>query len=119
MLIRDLLVYFRPANVFDPMAGSATCADVCRKLGVPCTSGDVDGGFDLCDARQFSGPNRRIAPGSFDLVCIRPPYSRQNLYAVDSRDLSRTPTLEAFLDRYVAAIATAPPPSSPVAVWPS
>src|SRR5437868_3926565 len=38
-LIRDLLVYFQPANVFDPMSGSGTCNDVCRELGIPCTSG--------------------------------------------------------------------------------
>ncbi len=34
-LIEDLLTYFRPRNVFDPMAGSGTCGDVCTALGSP------------------------------------------------------------------------------------
>lgn len=104
-LIRDLLLYFRPARVFDPMSGSGTCADVCRELGVACASGDIHGGFDLCDPTQFAGPSRRFDAGSFDFVWIHPPYWRQKLYASDPRDLSRAPTLEAFLDRYEAAIA--------------
>src|SRR5512142_2057988 len=32
-LIRDLLLFFKPEGiVLDPMAGSGTCADVCREL---------------------------------------------------------------------------------------
>jgi hypothetical protein len=31
-LIRDLLLYFKPRNVFDPMTSRGTCADVCREL---------------------------------------------------------------------------------------
>lgn len=31
-LIRDLLLYFKPRVVLDPMTGSGTCADVCREL---------------------------------------------------------------------------------------
>src|SRR5438309_7795631 len=40
-LIKDLLAYFRPGLVFDPMAGSGTCRDVCPELGVPCMSWDI------------------------------------------------------------------------------
>ncbi len=36
---------------------------------------------------------------------IHPPYWRQKLYADDPRDLSRAPTLEAFLERYALALA--------------
>src|SRR5947209_4055151 len=52
-LIKDLLRYFRPASVFDPMTGSGTCGDVCRELGVYCFSSDLHAGSDACDASQF------------------------------------------------------------------
>src|SRR5262249_10280050 len=35
-LIKDLLRYFRPRTVFDPMTGSGTCRDVCDELGLYC-----------------------------------------------------------------------------------
>src|SRR5664279_513607 len=35
-LIRDLLRFFQPQTVFDPMTGSGTCRDVCRELGIYC-----------------------------------------------------------------------------------
>src|SRR3984893_3232419 len=35
-LIKDLLTYFRPSLILDPMAGSGTCADVCNELGIAC-----------------------------------------------------------------------------------
>src|SRR5580765_173115 len=47
-LIRDLLLYFRPATVLDPMAGSGTCEDVCDELGIACVAGDIHDGFDAC-----------------------------------------------------------------------
>src|SRR5271168_4264763 len=40
-LIKDLLLYFQPENVADPMAGSGTCGDVCKELDIPCTSFDI------------------------------------------------------------------------------
>ena len=40
-LIKDLLKYFRPRRVLDPMTGSGTCADVCRELGIECRSTDL------------------------------------------------------------------------------
>src|SRR5438874_4877727 len=52
-LIKDLLLYFRPGLVFDPMAGSGTCADVCQELGIPCLSFDIHRGFDACDPGGF------------------------------------------------------------------
>lgn len=101
-LIRDLIRYFGPNNVFDPMTGSGTCADVCRELGIPCLSLDIHQGFDATDPTGF----RNLATGStFDFIWAHPPYWRQKLYTNDSRDLSRTPTLEAFIERYAAFIA--------------
>jgi hypothetical protein len=93
-LIRDLLLYFRPSAVFDPMSGSGTCADVCRELAIPCTSADIHRGFDACDPAGFGDHAR------FPFIWAHPPYWRQKLYADDPRDLSRTPTLDAFLERY-------------------
>jgi hypothetical protein len=98
LLIRDLLLYFRPSRVFDPMSGSGTCRQVCDELGIACVSGDIHAGFDACESAQL--PDER-----FDFVWAHPPYWRMKLYAADSRDLSRAPTLEAFLERYAAFIA--------------
>ena len=62
---------------------------------------------------------RSFPRGCFEFAWIHPPYWRQKLYADDPRDLSRTPTLEAFLDRYRLLIATVPERWSPAASWPS
>jgi hypothetical protein len=97
-LVKDLLRYFRAASVFDPMTGSGTCRDVCDELGIYCWSSDMHQGVDACDASQFPR-------GCFEFAWIHPPYWRQKLYTSDSRDLSRTPTLSAFLDRYKLLIA--------------
>jgi len=93
-LIKDLLLYFQPTRIADPMTGSGTCADVCRELGLPCTSWDIHQGFDACDPKGFPEGE------AFDFIWAHPPYWRQKLYALDSRDLSRAPTLEDFLARY-------------------
>jgi hypothetical protein len=97
-LIKDLLRYFRPNSVFDPMTGSGTCRDVCDELGLYCWSSDLHQGADACDSTQFPR-------GCFQLCWLHPPYWRQKLYTSDPRDLSRTPTLEAFLERYRLLIA--------------
>jgi len=92
-LIKDLLRYFKANSCFDPMTGSGTCRDVCDELGVYCWSSDLHQGADACDASQFPR-------GCFQFAWIHPPYWRQKLYRDDARCLSRTPTLEAFLQRY-------------------
>ena len=61
---------------------------------------------------------RRLRPTEFPRDMLRfllahPPYWRQKLYANDPRDLSRTPTLEHFLDRYGQFIATVSVPCKP------
>jgi len=94
-LIKDLLLYFKPEGlILDPMAGSGTCADVCRELGLPCLSWDIHQGIDACDPYGF-GPGE-----TFAFIWSHPAYWRQKLYADDPRDLSRAPTLEHFLRRY-------------------
>lgn len=98
-LIKDLLRFFRPRSVLDPMTGSGTCRDVCRELEIPCHSLDLRGGFDACDPASF----RDIGP--HDFCWIHPPYWRMQRYSDDPRDLSASPTLDAFLGRYAALIA--------------
>ena len=93
-LIKDLLSYFQPGLVFDPMSGSGTCADVCRELQIPCLAYDIHQGFDACDPQDFAPPE------TFDFIWAHPAYWRQKLYLDDPRDLSRAPTLEHFLRRY-------------------
>jgi hypothetical protein len=97
-LIRDLLRYFQPKSVLDPMTGSGTCADVCWHLDIPCWSSDLHQDVDACAPSAF--PRE-----TFDFCWVHPPYWRQKLYTEDPRDLSRTPTLAAFLDRYGQLIA--------------
>jgi hypothetical protein len=92
-LIKDLLTFFGAKSVFDPMTGSGTCRDVCKELGIYCWSSDLHQGADACDASKFPR-------ACFEFAWIHPPYWRQKLYTNDVRDLSRAPTLGAFLDRY-------------------
>ncbi len=92
-LIKDLLRFFEPSSVFDPMTGSGVCGEVCNELGIYCWSSDMHHGVDACDASLFPR-------ACFEFAWIHPPYWRQKLYTADSRDLSRAPTLDAFLDRY-------------------
>ena len=93
-LIRDLLLYFKPGLVLDPMSGSGTCRDVCDHLSIPCVAWDIHQGIDACDPQGFGDGE------TFDFIWSHPPYWRQKLYATDSRDLSRSPTLDHFLQRY-------------------
>lgn len=100
-LIRDLVLYFRPRRVFDPMTGSGTCREVCEHLGVECDSRDIRAGFNAASPEQMALAGRR---GGFDFIWAHPPYWRQKVYSADPRDLSTTPTLAAFLARYESFI---------------
>lgn len=92
-LIRDLLRFFQPATVLDPMTGSGTCRDVCHELGIHCWSSDLHQEVDACSPSAFPRD-------SFQFCWLHPPYWRQKVYTEDPRDLSRTETLAAFLERY-------------------
>jgi SAM-dependent methyltransferase len=93
-LIKDLLLYFKPGLVMDPMSGSGTCPDVCQELDIPCMAWDIHRGIDACDPVGFPDAE------TFDFIWAHPPYWRQKLYALDELDLSRAPTLDVFLRRY-------------------
>lgn len=102
LLIRDLLRYFQPSSVFDPMSGSGTCLDVCRELGIPCTARDLRDGFDATDPAAYA----TLPEGArFEFIWAHPPYWRQKLYTPHAGDLSRAPTLDAFLQAYQRFIA--------------
>ncbi len=90
-LIRDLLGYFRPERVLDPMTGSGTCRDVCRELKIECTS------FDLKQGQEAGDPASYAGAGRFDFVWLHPPYWRMIRYNDDPRCLSAAPTLDDFL----------------------
>lgn len=93
LLIRDLLQYYRPSRVLDPMAGSGTCRDVCRELGITCWSFDLHGGFDAQDEKWFQGI------GEYDFIWLHPPYWKMICYGDDPRCLSNAPTLVDFQRR--------------------
>ncbi len=93
-LIKDLLKYFQPKRVLDPMTGSGTCRDVCGELGIECVSFDIADGTDACAVETYDDI------GTFDFIWLHPPYWRQKKYTDDPRDLSNCPTLDGFLNRY-------------------
>lgn len=99
-IIRDLLLFFQPRNVLDPMTGSGTCRDVCRELRLPCYSGDIRTGFDACDASSYPAEK-------YDFVWLHPPYWRMKKYTQDPRDLSGAPTMEDFYKRLYRLLVAA------------
>ena len=98
LLIEDLLRFFRPNSVFDPMTGSGTCRDVCSALGISCVSFDLHSGFDATTEEGYAGL------GPFDFVWLHPPYWQIVRYGSDPRCLSNAPTLGEFLGRLQAVI---------------
>lgn len=94
-LIKDLMTFFSPKLVLDPMSGSGTCQQVCAQLRIPCIVRDMNDGFDATDPAHFQELH-----ATFDFIWVHPPYWRQKLYTNDSRDLSRCESLDAFLARY-------------------
>jgi len=97
-LIRDLLLFFQPKHVLDPMTGSGTCRDVCDELKIAYWSNDLHQGADACEPGTLPSE-------AFDFCWLHPPYWRQKLYTSDPRDLSRCHDLDSFLARYRALIA--------------
>lgn len=93
LLIKDLLQFFRPRRVLDPMTGGGTCGDVCRELGIECVSLDVRQGHDAASPDAFEGL------GLFDFIWLHPPYWRMVQWSDDPRCLANAPTLAQFLTR--------------------
>jgi hypothetical protein len=68
LLIKDLLCFYRPRRVLDPMEGSGTCRDVCRELRIDYVGGDIRTGFDAACPEDFG------QLGRFDFIWLHPPY---------------------------------------------
>jgi hypothetical protein len=91
LLILDLLRYYRPKRVFDPMEGGGTCRDVCLSLGIPYEGRDLKGGFDATNPEHYRGLGR------FDFVWMHPPYFQMVRYNPgDARCLSNARTVKDF-----------------------
>lgn len=100
LLIKDLLQFFKPKRVFDPMVGSGTTRDVCRELGIENMCLDLNpewGGFDALSDE---------IPISSDFIFWHPPYHDIVKYsgkvwgnAPDPRDLSRCESYQDFIKK--------------------
>lgn len=95
--MKDLVEFYQPRIVMDPMCGSGTTGDVCRDLEVPCVQYDLNpkfGGFDV--ATDDFGR-------SADLMFLHLPYHDIYVYSgkvwgdTDSRDGSRQGDYQSFL----------------------
>ena len=87
-LLVDLIDYFKPTSVFDPMEGSGTTREVCFDLKVDYEGRDLRTGFDLLSSPL---PDRR-----FDLVFWHPPYWPGHQYSTHPNDLSNADDFEDF-----------------------
>jgi hypothetical protein len=92
LLIRDLLLFYKPRLVLDPMQGGGTCRDVCNSLGIPYEGRDLKTGFDATRPESFA----RL--GTFDFIWMHPPYWNMVRYnARDERCLSSAPSVHGFV----------------------
>jgi len=92
LLIKDLLNYYQPKRVLDPMQGGGTCRDVCKELGIAYEGRDLKYGFDATDPEGFA------ELGRFDFVWLHPPYWNMVPYNRENdRCLSNAPTVEDFV----------------------
>lgn len=98
LLIRDLLNYYHPKRVLDPMCGGGTCADVCKELGIDYRAQDLRRGFDAAKPVHFADV------GLFDFVWMHPPYWNMIHYSDDPRCLSNAESLPDFLEKLRAVI---------------
>jgi hypothetical protein len=94
LLVRDLLLFYKPRRVLDPMEGGGTCRDVCRELGIAYEGRDLRAGFDATAPQMFQ------ALGQFDFIWMHPPYWQMVRYNDgDSRCLANTSTVNEFIER--------------------
>lgn len=88
-LIVDLLDYFKPRSVFDPMEGSGTTGDVCFDFKVEYVGCDLQAGFDLLSSPFPDQP--------FELVFWHPPYWPGHHYSRHPNDFSRIKKFGEYL----------------------
>lgn len=90
-LLVDLLDYFKPQSVFDPMEGSGTTREVCFDFHVEYEGRDLRMGFDL-----LSSP---LPDRTFDLIFWHPPYWPGHQYSDHPNDFSQATNGKDFLQR--------------------
>ena len=90
-LLVDLLDYFKPHSVFDPMEGSGTTREVCFDLHVEYEGRDLRTGFDL-----LSSP---LPDRTFELIFWHPPYWPGHRYSDHPNDFSQATNQQDFLQR--------------------
>lgn len=87
--------------VVDPMAGSGTTLDVCRRFNRRCIGYDIKPPADRTDIIQNDSRNIPLKDESIDMVFIHPPYWNLTYFTkAEERlpDLSRAATVEQFLE---------------------
>ena len=91
-LLIDLIDYYQPKSIFDPMEGSGTTGDVAFDMGdIPYTGLDLRSGFDLVAGEP---------EGEYDLIFWHPPYHDAIDYDIPHpNNLSRCPSLSDYLDK--------------------
>lgn len=90
-LIVDLLDYYRPTSVFDPMEGSRTVGEVCADFAIPYEGRDLRTGWDL-----LSSP---LPAQRFELIVWHPPYWPGKRYTEHPNDFSQATGYPDYLDR--------------------
>lgn len=91
-LLVDLIDYYRPKSILDPMEGSGTTGDVAFDMGDIHYAGlDLRTGFDLVSDDL---------DGKYDLIFWHPPYHDAIDYDIaHPNNLSRCPSLGDYLDK--------------------
>jgi ParB/RepB/Spo0J family partition protein len=87
--------------VLDPMAGSGTSLDVCRKFNRKCIGYDIKPPADRNDIVQNDSRKIPLDRNSVDMIFIHPPYWNLATYTDAEEklpDLSRAKTLREFLE---------------------
>lgn len=90
LLIRDLLKYYGPKSILDPMEGSGTARDVANAMGIAYQGYDLRNGFDATSPDNFCD----IEP--VDFVWLHPPYSDLISWTNDERCLSNCQSKDEF-----------------------
>lgn len=91
-LLVDLIDYYQPKSILDPMEGSGTAGEVAFDMGdIPYTGLDLRTGFDLVSEEPEE---------EYDLIFWHPPYHDAVDYDVaHPNNLSRCPSLADYLDK--------------------
>jgi len=91
-LLVDLIDYYQPKSILDPMEGSGTTGDVAFDMGdIHYTGRDLLSGFDLVGDEL---------EGEYDLIFWHPPYHDAVDYDIPyPNNLSRCPLLSDYLDK--------------------